>query len=112
MRNPEHLEAIRRLNDAARSKPGVGSIANVTSGFHSLPAADRFAALAQIVGFTNFNGDNDPYGEHDFGAVYRLPNGRWTQERPTDEAMIITTVFWKVDLYDPGLVKFALNGSF
>ena len=29
MRNPEHLDAIRRLNDDARSRPGTGSIANV-----------------------------------------------------------------------------------
>ena len=30
MRNPEHLDIIRRLNDAARSRPGTASIANVT----------------------------------------------------------------------------------
>lgn len=103
MRDPEHLDAIRRLNDAARSKPGVASIANATTGFHSLAPADRFAALAQIVGFTNFDGDNDPYGEHDFGAVYRLANGQWTQKRPTDEKAIAATVFWKVDYYDHSL---------
>lgn len=75
MRNPEHLDIIRRLNDAARSRPGTASIANVTIGFQSLPDADRFAALAQIVSFTQFDGNNDPYGEHDFGAIYRIATG-------------------------------------
>lgn len=100
MRNTEQLDAIRRLNDEARSKPGTGSIANMTIGFQSLSDADRFAALAQIVGFTEFTGDNDPYGEHDFGTVYRLPNGLWTQQRPRDEKDIAATVYWKVDYYD------------
>src|SRR3546814_8723425 len=68
--------------------------------FQSLPDADRFAALAAIVGFSRFDGDNDPYGEHDFGAVYRLATGGWTQERPKDEKTIAETVFWKVDYYD------------
>ena len=77
MRNPEHLDTIRRLNDAARSRPGTASIANVTIGFQSLPDADRFAALTQIVSFTQFDGNNDPYGEHDFGAIYRLATGEW-----------------------------------
>ncbi|MGB3929677.1 MAG: DUF3768 domain-containing protein [Sphingobium sp.] len=100
MRSPEQLDTIRRLNDAARSHPGTASIANVTLGFQSLPDADRFAALAAIVGFSRFDEDNDPYGEHDFGAVYRLDTGIWTQERPRDEKTISQTVFWKVDYYD------------
>jgi hypothetical protein len=100
MRSPEHLDTIRRLNDAARSQPGTASIANVTLGFQSLPDADRFAALAAIVGFSQFDGNNDPYGEHDFGAVYRLATGTWTQERPSDDKAIAETVFWKVDYYD------------
>ena len=107
MRSPEQLDTIRRLNDAARSHPGTASIANVTLGFQSLPDADRFAALAAIVGFSRFDEDNDPYGEHDFGAVYRLDTGIWTQERPRDEKTISQTVFWKVDLYEDPDVKSA-----
>src|SRR3546814_8034293 len=74
-------------------------MANVTLGFQSLPDADRFAALAAIVGFSRFDGDNDPYGEHDFGGVYRLATGGWTQARPKDEKAIAETVYWKVDYY-------------
>ncbi|GAA0678057.1 hypothetical protein FHT00_003363 [Sphingomonas insulae] len=103
MHTPEQLDAIRRLNDAARQHPGTASIVNVTRGFHALPDVDRFAALAGIIGFTRFDRDNDPYGEHDFGAVSRLATGRWTQDRPNDDKAIAQTVFWKVDYYDPSL---------
>lgn len=100
MPTPEQIETIRRLNDAARERPGSGSIANVTSGFHALPDADRFAALAAIVAFSKFDADNDPCGEHDFGTVYRLAGGAWTQDRPDAAEAITQTVFWKVDCYD------------
>jgi hypothetical protein len=103
MPTPEQIDTIRRLNDAARERPGAGSIANVTMGFHALPDADRFAALAAIVSYSRFDGDNDPYGEHDFGAVYRLPDGAWTEDRPDDADTITETVFWKVDYYDTSL---------
>lgn len=100
MYSPEQLDTIRSLNDAARQNPGVASRANVTQGFLALPDVDRFKAVSAIAGFTKFDGDNDPYGEHDFGAVYRLTTGTWTQERPSDDRAIAETVFWKVDYYD------------
>lgn len=103
MPDTDQLDTIRRLNDAARSNPGVTAIANVTIGFQALPDADRFAALAAIVGFSRFDADNDPYGEHDFGAIYRLADGRWTEARPDDEKAITETVFWKIDYYDAAL---------
>ena len=99
MPTPEQIDTIRRLNDAARERPGISSIANVTSGFQALADTDRLAALAAIIGFSAFGEGNDPYGEHDFGAVYRLAPGRWTQDRPDNAAQIGTTVFWKVDCY-------------
>ena len=103
MPSPEQIDTIRRLNDAARERPGLASIANVTSGFHALADTDRLAALAAIIGFSAFGEANDPYGEHDFGAVYRLASGQWTQERPDDAGQIDATVFWKVDCYDASL---------
>ncbi|RZM36948.1 MAG: DUF3768 domain-containing protein [Sphingomonas sp.] len=103
MLSPEQIDTIRRLNDAARERPGLASIANVTSGFQALADTDRLAALAAIIGFAAFGEDNDPYGEHDFGAVYCLASGQWTQERPDDAGQIGTTVFWKVDCYDTAL---------
>lgn len=103
MPTPEQIDTIRRLNDAARERPGASSIANVTMGFHAMPDADRFAALAAIVSYSRFDSDNDPYGEHDFGAVYRLRDGAWTEDRPDDADTITETVFWKVDYYDTSL---------
>lgn len=104
MPTPEQIDTIRRLNDAARERPGHTAIANVTSGFHALADTDRLAALAAIIGFSAFREDNDPYSEHDFGAVYRLASGAWTQDRPEDALTIAQTVFWKVDCYDNDLM--------
>lgn len=103
MRTPEQTETIRRLNDEARSNPGVASIANGTIGFHALPDIDRLAALSLIARFDQFTGDNDPYQEHDFGTVYKLASGIWTQVRPEDELTIAQRVFWKLDYYDNSL---------
>ena len=103
MPTPEQIDTIRHLNDAARANPGLASLANVTIGFQALPELDRLAAMVAITRFTKFDGDNDPYGEHDFGAVYRLASGSWTQDRPADADTIAQTVFWKIDYYDPSL---------
>ncbi len=103
MPTPEQIDTIRRLNDAARTHPGLASLANVTMGFQALSELDRFAALFAITRFTKFDGDNDPYGEHDFGAVYKLASGAWTQDRPDDAKAIVQTVFWKIDYYDTSL---------
>ena len=103
MPTPEQIDTIRRLNDAARTHPGLASLANVTRGFQALPELDRFAALLAIIRFTKFDGDNDPYAEHDFGAVYKLASGRWTQDRPDQPEAIAETMFWKIDYYDTSL---------
>ena len=103
MQNPEQIDAIRRLNDAARAIPGVTSVTNVTMGFQALCDADRSAALVLIARFSKFDDNNAPYGEHDFGAVFRLASGEWTQDRPDDDQVIAVTVFWKIDYYEPDL---------
>ncbi|MET0372805.1 MAG: DUF3768 domain-containing protein [Rhizorhabdus sp.] len=103
MATPEQIDTIRRLNDAARQNPGTASLANVTIGFQSLTELDRLAALVAITRYSRFDGDNDPYGEHDFGAVYKLASGAWSEDRPDDVGAIAQTVFWKVDYYDPSL---------
>ena len=74
---------IRKLNDRFR-RSFVGGIVVTTDGFGALPPdlARRF--LTAIQAFDDFTTGNDPYAEHDFGAV-------------TLEA---TTVFWKIDYYD------------
>ena len=62
----------------------------ITSGLMSLMAekSTEPTALAKIVqDYDDFSPDNDPYGEHDFGAFDFLGS----------------KCFWKIDYYDPSL---------
>ena len=74
---------IRELNDALRTKREGGQIVE-TSGVNQLPGDVRLKAQLLIGAFDDFTEENDPHGEHDFGAVevegYRI--------------------FWKIDYYD------------
>lgn len=70
---------IAEYNDAFR-RSGLGII--VTQGVQVLE--DLHLLLDEIRRFSEFNEDNDPYGEHDFGTVH------WYGEK----------VFWKIDYYD------------
>jgi len=45
---------------------------------------DTHAILERVRTFEKFDADNDPHGEHDFGA---FDHGR-------------DTIFWKIDYYD------------
>jgi hypothetical protein len=46
-------------------------------------------ALAKVIAFDDFTADNDPHKEHDFGS-FELDGEK---------------LFWKIDLYERGLVK-------
>ena len=41
----------------------------VTIGVHALGPAFVQAALRAVAAFDGFDAENDPYGEHDFGAL-------------------------------------------
>lgn len=79
-------DRIRCLNDRLRAH-FIGGQVMITSGIQSLGSEFRIACVHAIRGFTSFDEDNDPHGEHDFGAVTVL--GR--------------RVFWKIDYYDKNL---------
>jgi Protein of unknown function (DUF3768) len=81
--NALERDRIRALNDAFR-RSFVGGTVIVTAGFNSLSAGQRHLVLARIRAFNNFNEDNDPHGEHDFGLI--------------DGGDV--RVFWKIDYYD------------
>ena len=81
---------IRELNDALRTGAQGGEIVQ-TQGVNELPYRARLKAVLEIVTFEEFTEENDPHGEHDFGAV---------------EADGFK-VFWKIDYYD----KSGGNGS-
>lgn len=76
---------IRELNDAFRASFIGGSVV-MTGGINSLPRSDKAEAIRAVKSFTAFNGDNDPYQEHDFGEF--SVGGQ--------------KLFWKIDYYDPG----------
>jgi hypothetical protein len=81
-------EAIARLNDVLRTTLQGGRIV-ATQGVLQLTPRAKTQILAQLRTFNNFSPDNDPYGEHDFGALD--VDGQ--------------KVFWKIDYYDPSLTR-------
>jgi hypothetical protein len=76
-------DRIRALNDDFR-RTFVGGMVVITAGVEAMPADQRKSLLAKVRAFDAFTEDNDPHGEHDFGAVDE-GGGRY---------------FWKVDCYD------------
>ena len=75
---------IAELNDAARCN---ASNYMTTQGIMSLDEQTISEIFVQVQNFNKFNQDNDPYGEHDFGA-FTIDGDK---------------VFWKIDYYDQGL---------
>lgn len=74
---------IRALNDAFR-RSGRGGRVLMTAGVAALPTAEQLAAVDAVMRFEAFGRDDDPYGEHDFGAM------QLGQRR----------LAWKIDTYD------------
>lgn len=84
---------IRELNDAFRTRgEGNGSIM-VTFGVQEKGEAFVRQALHTVRTFDDFSNDNDPWGEHDFGAV----------------DIDGEKVFWKLDYYNPSLTAGSEN---
>jgi hypothetical protein len=73
---------IARMNDTFR-REGFGFV--VTPGIRAVE--DMNGLLQTVRQFDGFTEDNDPYGEHDFGAI------EWHG----------TKVFWNIDYYDKAL---------
>lgn len=75
---------IRNLNDQFRRTFFGGRIL-LTQGVTALSEQQVSELLAAVKAFNDFTDDNDPYGEHDFGAI----------------ALHGTKYFFKIDYYDP-----------
>jgi hypothetical protein len=75
---------IRRLNDCFRRSLSGGGKRLMTAGIAALPAWDQAVILAKVMEHKEFTDDNDPHGEHDFGAFDHAGK----------------RVFWKIDYYD------------
>ena len=77
---------IRDLNDAFRETL-IGGKCVVTAGVAALGEATVTQLLDTVRRYSEFTPDNDPYGEHDFGAF--------------DHAGI--RFFWKIEYFDRSL---------
>lgn len=75
---------IRELNDAMRAGACEVGMIVMTSGIHEKGVVFLASAAKAVAEFSTFSPENDPYGEHDFGAV----------------DVEGEKVFWKIDYYD------------
>ena len=62
------VSRIRALNDALRHSL-TGGVLMMTRGVIALGLARQLRILEAVAAFDAFDPDNDPYGEHDFGAL-------------------------------------------
>lgn len=86
MSDSDRAKRIRELNDAFRKDPTRFGRAVVTRGVNELGPEFVLLATRAVAAFDAFTGDNDPYGEHDFGA-FHLGGDK---------------LFWKIDTYEKG----------
>lgn len=49
--------------------PGMHNQIVFSTGVSALSLIEQVAILVKVRDFDNFNTDNDPYGEHDFGRI-------------------------------------------
>ena len=77
------VDRTRALNDALRTSLAGGSIM-LTRAVAALGAEAQREILEAVRRYDEFDADNDPYGEHDFGAV----------------EIRGTRIFFKIDDYD------------
>ena len=79
-------EKIRTLNDAFRTTMTGGRVL-LTAGVNGLPSDVRGMVIRRVATFSDFNPDNDPHGEHDFGN-FTLAGRKF---------------FWKIDYFDANM---------
>src|SRR5215831_7852215 len=79
-------DRIRQLNDDFR-RSFIGGRVLVTPGIRSLSIETNAAVLERVRAFADFNPENDPHGEHDFGSI----------------ELEGETYFFKIDYYSPDM---------
>jgi hypothetical protein len=77
-------EKIRALNDAFRTAMTGGRVM-LTAGVDALPSDIKAIVIRRVTTFSDFNPNNDPHGEHDFGS-FQVAGRKF---------------FFKIDTYDP-----------
>ena len=74
-------ERIRALNDAFRSSFTGGQIL-LTASVAALPSEVKAIAIRKIATIGDFTADNDPHGEHGFGASKLAGHKCFSETRP------------------------------
>ena len=77
------MNDIATLNDKFR-KTFTGGQVLLTAGIAAMSSEDKANIISLVQNFNDFNDDNDPYGEHDFGSF------DYKGEK----------ILWKIDYYD------------
>ena len=78
---------IAELNDVLRTTFLTGRVL-MTEGVRALPDELQSSIVEAVQAFKAFTSDNDPHGEHDFGAI----------------TIKGEKVFWKIDYYVPDMM--------
>ena len=81
------MPTIQQLNDKFRASGFRGGKAVMTKSVELLPPEEKILLWEKVKKFENFEDGNDPYKEHDFGAICQ--NG--------------VKYFWKIDYYNADL---------
>ena len=84
MTKQSRAKRIADLNDKFRKSLVTGGRTYMTAGVNTKGAEFVSKALASVTAFDDFNADNDPHREHDFGS-FELEGEK---------------LFWKIDYYD------------
>ena len=86
MNDVVNVSQICALNDAFR-RSLTGGVLIMTRGVIALGLTHQVRILEAVAAFDSFGPDDDPYGEHDFGAL----------------EVEGTRLFWKIDYFDRAL---------
>jgi hypothetical protein len=87
-------DRIRILNDAFRTSLTGGSVM-VTRAVAALGTEIQHEILVALRRYDDFDADNDPYGEHDFGMIAAQGH----------------EILFKIDYYDQDLVRHSPDPS-
>lgn len=100
----EQCAQIAALNDTARANIGVDCTVITTPLFLALGAIDQSAVETAIAAYDNWTIGNAYDAERDFGALYKLTTGDWSQSLPQSKD-IVEIIFWKIDYLDRSFSK-------
>lgn len=90
----EKSTRIRELNDKFRTT-GIGGTIVMTRGVSELGETLVNQIALAVKTFDTYTPDNDPYGEHDFGA-FEIGEHKF---------------FWKIDYYDADMIHGSNDAS-